>query len=123
MTPRVMLDALEVLQRQPMTAWQLSGTVFCHHRTAARVLDKLHKMGQVHIVEWRRSRGSPHPVYAYGAGEDVERPEPLTDKEKKESAAKKVSVEEKDFAATRRRQLRRKIKVDVLTAAFFGVKK
>jgi hypothetical protein len=62
-------------------------------------------------------------VYAYGAGLDVERPEPLTDKEKKESAAKKVSVEEKDFAAARRRQLRRKIKVDVLTAAFFGVKR
>jgi hypothetical protein len=34
-----------------------------------------------------------------------------------------VSVEEKDFAAARRRQLRRKIKVDNLTAAFFGVKR
>jgi hypothetical protein len=53
----------------------------------------------------------------------VSRPEPLTDKEKKDSAAKKVSVEEKDFAAARRRQLRRKIKVDTLTAAFFGVKR
>jgi hypothetical protein len=32
----------------------------------------------------------------------------------------KVSVEDRDFENARRRQLRRKIKIDPLTAAFFG---
>ena len=123
MTPRVFIDADEALRRQPMTAWQLSGTVFCHHRTAARVLDKMHKMGLVHIIDWKRSQGRAHAVYAHGPGEDVPMPAPLTVKERKQQMMERMSVEDKDFKAARRRQLRRKIKIDPLTAAFFGVKR
>lgn len=115
-----MLDAQVALQERPMDAWALSETVHCHFRTAGRVLAKMHGFGQVHIVRWERSQGSPLAVYAFGAGEDAVKPVKLTDKERKARSKTKLSVEERDFASARRRQLRRKIKVDPLTAAFFG---
>jgi hypothetical protein len=40
--------------------------------------------------------------------------------ERKARVKVKVSVEDRDFENARRRQLRRKIKIDPLTAAFFG---
>ena len=120
MIPRVMLDAYVVLQDKPMDAWALSEEVHCHFRTAGRVLVQMHQMGMAHIVRWERSQGSPLPVYAFGAGEDAVKPVKLTDKERKARSKVKLSVEERDFASARRRQLRRKIKVDPLTAAFFG---
>jgi hypothetical protein len=120
--PRVLMDTRVVLQGKPMDAWQLADAVHCHFRTAGRVLAQMHKLGQVHIVRWERSQGSALPVYALGLGEDAPRPVKLTDKERKARSKAKLSVEERDFASARRRQLRRKIKVDPLTAAFFGVR-
>ena len=120
MIPRVMLDAYVAIQERPMDRVALAAVVYCHVQTAARVLSDMHKAGQVHVVEWQRRRGKHLPVYAFGAGEDAPKLVPLTDKERR--ARVKVSVEERDFASARRRQLRRKIKVDPLTAAFFGVR-
>jgi len=59
-------------------------------------------------------------VYAFGPGEDAPKLPNLTDKERKARSKGKVSVEDRDFEKARRRQLRRKIKIDPLTAAFFG---
>lgn len=120
MIPRVMMDTRVALQGRPMHAWQLADAVHCHFRTAGRVLAQMHKLGQVHIIRWERSQGAPLPVYALGLGDDAVRPVKLTDKERKARSKVKLSVEERDFANARRRQLRRKIKVDPLTAAFFG---
>jgi len=120
--PRVMLDAYVAIQERPMDRVALAAVVYCHVQTAARVLSDMHKAGQVHVVEWQRRRGKHLPVYAFGPGEDAPKLVPLTDKERRARVKVKVSVEERDFASARRRQLRRKIKIDPLSAAFFGVK-
>lgn len=114
------MDAHVALQGRPMNCWELSAAVHCHVRTAARVLGEMHKAGLIHVQTWQRSQGVHLGVYAFGPGEDAPRLPNLTDKERKARAKVKVSVEDRDFEKARRRQLRRKIKIDPLTAAFFG---
>ena len=120
MIPRVMLDAYVAIQERPMNCWDLAANVHCHVRTAARVLADMHEAGQLHVKEWQRRQGAHLALYAFGPGEDAPRLSNLTFKERRLRSRAKVSVEERDFASARRRQLRRKIKVDPLTAAFFG---
>ena len=120
MIPRVARDAYVALQERPMNCWDLAAAVHCHVRTAARVLSDMHKAGQLHVKEWQRSQGKHLALYAFGPGEDAPRLANLTFKERRIRSKAKVSVEERDFASARRRQLRRKIKIDPLSAAFFG---
>ncbi len=120
MIPRVMLDAYVAIQERPMDCWDLAANVHCHVRTAARVLADMHRAGQLHVKEWQRSQGAHLALYAFGPGEDAPKLPNLTFKERRLRSRAKVSVEERDFASARRRQLRRKIKIDPLTAAFFG---
>lgn len=120
MTPRVLLATMEVLQGRSVCARELAAIVFCHRRTAARMLLHLHRKGLVYITGWQRGVGPMLPIYALGVGVDVDKPAPLTALEKVRMYRARVSVEERDFAMARRRQLRRKLKVDPLTAAFFG---
>lgn len=120
MIPRVALDAYVAIQERPMNCWDMAAAVHCHVRTSARVLADMRKAGLVHVKEWQRSQGVHLALYAFGPGEDAPKLPNLTDKERKARAKAKVSVEERDFASARRRQLRRKIKIDPLTAAFFG---
>ena len=120
MIPRVMLDAYVAIQDKPMNCWDLAAAVHCHVRTSARVLSDMHKAGQLHVKEWQRSQGAHLALYAFGPGEDAPRLANLTFKERRLRSRAKVSVEERDFASARRRQLRRKIKIDPLSAAFFG---
>jgi hypothetical protein len=118
--PRVALDAYVVLQDRPMNCKDIAAEVHCHVRTASRVLREMHEDGLTHIHSWHRSQGAHLPVYAFGPGEDAPKLPSLTDKERKARVKGKVSVEDRDFENARRRQLRRKIKIDPLTAAFFG---
>ena len=120
MIPRVMLDAYVAIQDKPMNCWDLSEEVHCHVRTAARVLADMHRAGQLHVKEWQRRQGAHLALYAFGPGEDAPKLPNLTFKERRLRSRAKVSVEERDFASARRRQLRRKIKIDPLSAAFFG---
>ena len=120
MIPRVAMDAHVALQERPMNCWDLAANVHCHVRTAARVLADMHRAGQLHVKEWQRRQGAHLALYAFGPGEDAPKLPNLTDKERKARVKAKVSVEERDFASARRRQLRRKIKIDPLSAAFFG---
>jgi transposase len=118
--PRVALDAYVVLQDRPMNCKDIAAEVHCHVRTASRVLREMHEDGLLHVQSWQRSQGAHLPVYAFGPGEDAPKLPSLTDKERKARVKGKVSVEDRDFENARRRQLRRKIKIDPLTAAFFG---
>lgn len=50
-------------------------TVVDHART---ILRQIHAAKMSHIVEWRsQGRGPHYPVYAWGPGEDKERPAPI----------------------------------------------
>ena len=120
MIPRVAMDAYAALQSKPMNCWDMAAAVHCHVRTSARVLREMHENGLAHVQSWQRSQGVHLAVYAFGPGEDAPKLPSLTDKERKARVKVKVSVEDRDFENARRRQLRRKIKIDPLTAAFFG---
>jgi hypothetical protein len=128
MKPRAELDAVAALQTHgPLTPHQLAPLAYCTLRHARRILLLLHLRGQVYISGYVRaavnSRGPYTKIYALGIGVDALPPPPLTAEERMALSRGKKSVEEMDFERARRRQLRRKVKRDKLTAAFFGVKR
>ena len=78
--------------------------------------------GQVYIAGWERTAGSIARVYAWGIGADAPRPERQSVRERVKRLRERESQEDKDFRLARERSKRRKIKVDPLMAAFYGVK-
>lgn len=50
----------------------------CHQRVAQRVLSRLHRQGEIHIVGWVGVHQTPIPQYVFGPGRDVAKPAPLT---------------------------------------------
>ncbi len=88
------------------------------------VVKQLHDKGSVHISEYRQGVvGVPVAVWALGDGVDAEYPTFRSNAERQRDYRKRMSADDKDFLKARRRQRRRTIKIDPLTAAFFGVKK
>lgn len=103
---------------------ELMKIVHCTRRAAQRILQELHGEGLVHIAGWMQAGASYRwrPQYVWGEGEDLP-PPPLTGRDstrRVQDYRAKMSVEDKAFADARRRQKRRVIKRDPLTAAFFG---
>ena len=125
MQPRAELDAIRALQTHgPLTPAQLAGMVYCTLRHARRLLLLLHLRGQVYISGYekadRSTRGPYVRVYAWGIGSDAPPPPPLSADDRKALQASRMTAEQRDFDRARRRQLRRKVKRDALTRAFFG---
>lgn len=50
----------------------------CHQRVAQRVLTRLHRQGEIHIVAWVSIYHAPIPQYVIGPGKDAPRPRPQT---------------------------------------------
>ena len=113
--------ALEaVLRKQPVCYKQASELVYSVEQYICLKLNRLHRAGLVHIVGWNDRR----PVFTWGEGEDVAFvPRRKKEAERRMTSRYKMAVEDKDFLLAKRRQRSRTIKVDPLTAAFFGVKK
>jgi hypothetical protein len=113
---------IEALMYKPHTAVELAGIVHCHVRSSRKIVSQLYAEGKVFIQEWRRVayKGIPAAAYRYGIGVDAPKPKPLTVRQRVQRMREKEDVERKAFRLARQRQLRRKIKRDPLTAAFFG---
>ena len=84
----------------------------------------MHKQKLVHIAGWAKAGDSYRwrPKYKMGEGVDVPAPA-LTGRSSTQRVKEfraKLSADDKDFADARRRQKRRVVKRDPLTAAFFG---
>lgn len=120
MKPRVVISAYQVLRGRDMTLWDVCHEVHCHYVTAKGALRELHSAGLVHIVGWKRRQRQPEAIYSFGHGQDAPMPEPMSANERLVAWRAKMSVEDRDFLAARRRQRRRKVVIDPLTAAFFG---
>jgi hypothetical protein len=114
---------IAAIMHKPFTAVELAGMVHCHVRTSRMIVAKLHADGRVFIQEWKPigNNGSHVAAYRYGIGDDVPKPAPMTQAERGRKLREKEDVEKKAFRLARQRQLRRKIKRDPLTAAFFGL--
>ena len=103
---------------------ELTEIIFCERRSVQRELEKMHQQGLVHIAGWAKAGDSYRwrPKYQLGAGDDVPPPPPTgrTSTQRVHAYRAKLSADDKDFLEARRRQKRRVIKRDPLTAAFFG---
>jgi hypothetical protein len=85
-------------------------------------MKKMHERGQVYVAGWSRTKGTIARVYAWGIGTDAPRPPAYSVYERVQRVRERESQEDKDFRLARERGKRRKIKVDPLMAAFYGVK-
>lgn len=113
---------IKEITNKPHTAVELASIVHCHVRTSRLIIAKLRKQGVIYIEEWRRVEYNdiPAAAYRYGIGNDAVKPRPLTAAEKSRKWRYDENVEKKAFRLARQRQLRRKIRRDPLTVAFFG---
>lgn len=113
---------IEAIMDKPLTATEVSKAIHCHVRSARAVLHELYKDGKVFIQEWHPAayRSIPTAAYRYGIGADAVKPKPMTSTQRVQKMREKEDVEKKAFRLARERQIKRKIKRDPLTAAFFG---
>ena len=121
--PRVEPAIEAALQKKGnLSDLDLAKICFCARRSAARILFDLHQFKLVHISgyepvpanrQWR-------PLWSWGEGEDAVAPGPVPGSERIKKYRDKMSADDKDFDAARRRQKRRVVKRDPLVAAFFG---
>lgn len=91
MQPRVEIRAVELLKGgEALSKFDLAKASPCHHRTAQRVLAKLHGSGiGVRVVWWMKSHNSNIPIYHMSAGLDAPRPEAI------DNAARQRKLREK----------------------------
>jgi len=88
------------------------------------LIQQMHAERLVHVFEYQqRPNVRPVAVWALGDGVDAEYPTFRTNAERQRDYRKRMSADDRDFLKARRRQRSRTIKIDPLTAAFFGVKK
>ena len=115
----------EVKNGKGHRANDLAGLVHCARRTASFVLQTMHADGLVYISSYIRHTpmGRSTVYFRMGPGTDAKKPKTMTVSERVRKSRRLRSPEAKDFQQARTNQLRRKIKIDPLTAAFFGVKK
>jgi hypothetical protein len=113
---------IKAIMDKPLTAMEVSKVIHCHVRNARAILSDLYKRNLVFIQEWHPAEYNdiPTAAYRYGIGVDAAKPTPMTSTERVRKMREKEDVERKAFRLARQRQLKRKIKRDPLTAAFFG---
>jgi hypothetical protein len=100
----------------------LAKLCFCARSSAARILFDLHRHELVHISGYTKvhANGQWRPLWSWGEGEDAVVPDPIPGTKRWINYMAKMSADDKDFDAARRRQKRRVVKRDPLVAAFFG---
>jgi len=111
---------VSLLQRVGCTAPEVASKVYCTERSAQIIINKLRKLGDVHIQEWRRSGNVLVAVYRYGIGTDAVKPKPLTAQERLKRWRSKESLDDHAFRMAKERAKKWKIKRDPLVAALFG---
>jgi hypothetical protein len=122
MKPTRLKQIEQALRKRPMTRKELAAAVFLSERAVEYNMKKMHDRGQVYVAGWSRTRGTIARVYAWGIGTDAPRPAAYSTYERVQRVRANESPEDKDFRLARERGKRRKIKVDPLMAAFYGVK-
>ena len=112
---------ISLITNKGYTAVELAEVLFCTIRSSRDMIAKLRKEGNVHIQSWRKTSVTQwSAVYRYGIGVDAEKPEPVSSSSRLRKHRAKEDADAKERRLTKQNQLRRKIKRDPLTAAFYG---
>ena len=88
-----------------------------------RILRQFKAAGMLHVVEWRSTATNKSAVYALFDGDDAERPPHMTWDERYKSMLARMTADDRDRRRNRINAKRRKIKIDPLAQALFGVKR
>jgi hypothetical protein len=112
---------IALITQKGYTAVELAELVHCTIRSSRDMIQKLREEGRVHIQSWRKTSVTQwSAVYRYGIGVDADKPEPVSSSSRLRKHRAKEDADAKERRLTKQNQLRRKIKRDPLTAAFYG---
>lgn len=112
---------ITLIAQKGYTAVELAELLHCTVRSSRDMLQKLKADKSIYIQSYRRINVNGWAaVYRSGAGEDAPRPAPLTNRNRVKKFREKETLDERELRLARQRQLKRKVKRDPLTAAFFG---
>ena len=112
---------ISLITQKGYTAVELAEILFCTIRSSRDMIAKLRKDDKVHIQSWRKTSVTQwSAVYRYGIGVDADKPEPVSSSSRLRKHRSKEDADTKERRLAKQRQLKRKIKRDPLTAAFFG---
>lgn len=112
---------VNLITQKGYTAVELCELLHCTIRSSRDMIQRLRAEGNVHIQSWRKTSVTQwSAVYRYGIGVDAEKPEPVSSSSRLRKHRAKEDADAKERRLTKQNQLRRKIKRDPLTAAFFG---
>jgi len=111
---------IRLLSIGPLSVAEISLRLPCALPTAYLNIRALRKAKVVRVHGYEKSGDMTTALLTMGSEPDAPRPLPFTATERKRKMRHKMSADDKDFLNARRRQRGRKIKIDPLTAAFFG---
>ena len=117
--PTYKAGIIRLLGAGDLTVAQMASKIPCSVRSAWEIVASLRAAKQVHVCKYLRSKTKPIMVIRLGSGVDA--PPLLASSDRVAKHRHKMSADDRDFLNARRRQRNRKIKIDPLTAAFFGV--
>ena len=112
---------VNMITQKGYTAVELANLLHCTLRSSRDMIQKLRAEGNVYIQSWRKTSVTQwSAVYRYGIGVDADKPEPVSSSSRLRKHRAKEDADAKERRLTKQNQLRRKIKRDPLTAAFYG---
>jgi hypothetical protein len=99
------------IAKRDLSAYDLEKVLCVGLKSCRPYLQLLHSMGEIHIVEWLSParNGKRVPVYRNGPGEDLKKPQPVTDAARQKQHRKKLKTLEAEgyvLNRTNRRALR-----------------
>ena len=111
---------VRLLSIGPLSVAEIALRLPCALTTAYDNVRELRKAGVVRVHSYEKSGNMTTALMTLGSEPDARRPQSFTASERMRKMRHKMSADDKDFLNARRRQRNRKIKIDPLTAAFFG---
>jgi hypothetical protein len=112
---------VNLISQKGYTAVELCELLHCTIRSSRDMIQRLRAEGNVHIQSWRKTSVTQwSAVYRYGIGVDADKPEPVSSSSRLRKHRSKEDADTKERRLAKQRQLKRKVKRDPLTAAFYG---
>ena len=111
---------VRLLSIGPLTVAEIAVRLPCCLTTAYDNVRELRKAGVVRVHGYQKTGNMTTALMTLGSEPDAPKPQSFTAMQRMRKMRHKMSADDRDFLNARIRQRNRKIKIDPLTAAFFG---